>query len=313
MSVAEGPDPTTPWISVVVCTFNRAELLSVAMGSVLAQTWTDLELVVVDDGSLDDTRAVVAACADSRVRYVHQENGGLGVARNTGVAHATGTYVAFLDDDDLARPEWLARLAACGDGTCAVVCCGAVIATDDGTVVKTQRPGPLGPAFADYVAWFQPGTFAVRRDAYTAAGGFAEDLEHLEHSEFFLRLLPVCRARGWEVRSIPDALVELHVGGGRRVSPAQIGRMHRAMEAVLDRHGQQLGKDPGLLAQYYAVAGVAAAQTSDYRAARRNLRNAVRARPREWKHWARFALACVPPVGRRVWGRHPTMLPNGGL
>src|SRR5688500_5293442 len=99
-----------PFFSVIICTYNRAAVLPRAIQSVLDQTFTDFELVVVDDGSTDATEVVVRAVADHRVRYVRRDNGGLSAARNSGVANATGRFVIFLDDDDQGLPDWLKLL-----------------------------------------------------------------------------------------------------------------------------------------------------------------------------------------------------------
>jgi glycosyltransferase involved in cell wall biosynthesis len=90
-------------ITVSIPTFNRAHLIGHAIDSVLAQTYKNVEVVVVDDGSTDNTAAVVAGYGD-RVRYHWQKNGGLGVARNTGLDLATGDCIAFLDSDDYWYP-----------------------------------------------------------------------------------------------------------------------------------------------------------------------------------------------------------------
>ncbi len=94
----------TPKVSVIIITYNRAQLLKTAMQTVLDQTFEDFELLIIDDGSPEDTENTVKAFHDPRVRYVkHAQNQGEGGARNTGVQHAEGAYIAFLDDDD----EWL--------------------------------------------------------------------------------------------------------------------------------------------------------------------------------------------------------------
>ena len=98
-------------VSVILPTFDRAELLPRSIGSVLAQTDGHLELIVVDDGSSDDTEGVVARLADPRVRYLRlPENRGLPAARNAGIAIARGEYVAFQDSDDVWAPDKLARV-----------------------------------------------------------------------------------------------------------------------------------------------------------------------------------------------------------
>lgn len=106
------PDPT---VSVILPTYNRASFLSQAFDAIRSQTFPDWELVVVDDGSTDDTPAVVerlAASLGRPVRFVRQENQGAYGARNTGLDHATGRYVAFYDSDDQWLPHHLADCVA---------------------------------------------------------------------------------------------------------------------------------------------------------------------------------------------------------
>lgn len=103
----------SPAISVIVCTFNRSSLVTAAIRSVWAQTNTDYELIVVDDGSTDNTAEVIKSLQDERpFRYIYQKNGGLPVAHNTGLDHAQGRFVAFLDDDDLLFPYALEDAAS---------------------------------------------------------------------------------------------------------------------------------------------------------------------------------------------------------
>jgi glycosyltransferase involved in cell wall biosynthesis len=92
-----------PLVSIIVPTFNRAVLLRAALASLLCQSWTNFEVVVVDDGSTDNTAAVLAEAAekDKRVRYFRQKNRGVSSARNTGLLKARGDLIAFLDSDDL--------------------------------------------------------------------------------------------------------------------------------------------------------------------------------------------------------------------
>lgn len=103
---------TEPLVSVVIPAFNAARFLPGSIPSVLAQTWTDFELIVVDDGSTDTTAACVQAFDDPRIRLVSQANRGLAGARNGGIREARGIYIAFLDADDLWHPEKLARHVA---------------------------------------------------------------------------------------------------------------------------------------------------------------------------------------------------------
>ena len=104
----------SPKVSVIIATYNRAALLPRAVNSILAQTYQDFELLIVDDGSTDDTPQVIGGFSDPRVRPLrHEANRGLSASRNTGIGEARGEYLAFLDDDDEFTPTSLAdKLAA---------------------------------------------------------------------------------------------------------------------------------------------------------------------------------------------------------
>lgn len=96
-----------PEVSVTIPTYNRSSLVREAIESVLSQTFNDLEVVVVDDGSTDDTRSVVKAIDDARVKYYYKNNDGCASARNLGIAKCTGEYISFLDSDDLWPKNFL--------------------------------------------------------------------------------------------------------------------------------------------------------------------------------------------------------------
>jgi glycosyltransferase involved in cell wall biosynthesis len=97
-----------PHVSVIIPTYNRATYISRAVESVLSQSYRDFEVIVVDDGSCDNTKQVVQAYGD-RIRYVFQSNAGPGAARNLGIRVSEGMYLAFLDSDDTWMPEFLGK------------------------------------------------------------------------------------------------------------------------------------------------------------------------------------------------------------
>jgi glycosyltransferase involved in cell wall biosynthesis len=99
-----------PFFSIIIPTFNRANLLPKAINSVLAQTFAGWELIVVDDGSTDNTADIVTGVGDERVRYIYQTNAERCAARNNGISHSNGRYICFLDSDDYYLPERLALL-----------------------------------------------------------------------------------------------------------------------------------------------------------------------------------------------------------
>lgn len=98
---------STPYISVVVPTYNRAHLIERSIRSILQQTFTDYEVLVVDDGSEDNTEQVIKSINDQRITYYKKANGERAAARNYGTSKAKGVYVTFFDSDDLMYPHHL--------------------------------------------------------------------------------------------------------------------------------------------------------------------------------------------------------------
>lgn len=116
------PNPLPGSITVIVPTFNCGRFIAESIQSILAQTLQPEEIIVVDDGSTDNTEEVVGTFTDPRIRYIRQNNAGVSVARNTGLAAATGEYITFLDADDRWRPTFVEKLYAVVSHDTQLVC-----------------------------------------------------------------------------------------------------------------------------------------------------------------------------------------------
>ena len=181
-------------VSVIVPTFNRAEIFERALNSVLRQTYTDWELILVDDGSTDATAAVFNRWRTEnptpRVRYIRSENRGVSAARNLGLQLSQSAWLAFLDSDD----EWLSdKLARQMELTERFV----LIHGEEIWIRRGVRVNPMkkyrkmgGRIFSRCVdlCFVSPSTAMVRRDVLQAAGGFREDFPVCEDYELWLRL-----------------------------------------------------------------------------------------------------------------------------
>ena len=193
-----------PLVSVIIPTYNRAGFVTKAVDSVLCQTFTDYELIVVDDGSTDATKERLEQYAD-QIIYIYQNNSGVSAARNAGITIARGEWLAFLDSDDEWRSDYLAtqiRRANTIPGLCmqSANCLltyhneakpktyfelnGAIAAFKGKDYLLIDEP------FAFVVAHgpWQLGSTIVRRDATTKTGSFDTTLTYHEDFDFMVRV-----------------------------------------------------------------------------------------------------------------------------
>lgn len=250
-----------PEVSVIIPTHNRQRLIRRAVRSVLNQTYSDLECIVVDDASSDDTAQVMQTIGDDRVSYLrHDRNRGASGARNTGIRAARGSLIAFLDDDDEWLPEKLAKqvpLLKSLPEAYAMVYCWMDYLDNAGLVVQQRHPTHRGDVFKFVLV--KQGlagcpTLLVRRSVVDEINGFDESLPRGNDGDFIRR---VCRA--YKVEVVPEVLVHVHVGHGheRITSDTDRGiRNHlRAQQAKLDKFPQELRKHPHLKAMLLANIG----------------------------------------------------------
>lgn len=184
-----------PSVSVIIPAYNAAWCVGRAIDSVLAQTFQDFELIVVNDGSSDDTAAVLARYGQS-LHVIEQSNCGLSAARNRGATAARGRYVAFLDADDRWMPAKLARQVTLMMAHPHLAFCStsALLEGPDGTALGEWRaqPSALPPLHAIFLHnAFVPGSGSavlVRRDALDQTGGFDEELQSIEDIDMWMRL-----------------------------------------------------------------------------------------------------------------------------
>lgn len=207
--------------SVIIPTFNRAALLREALDSVFAQTFTDFELIVVDDGSTDDTPAVIAGYGEC-IRFFRQENGGPGAARNLGIQNASGEYVAFLDSDDVWFPWTLAgyheAIQRCGrPGFIAGNC---LKFTQSGELKAAEQTGLRHELFSDYYAAWQRNIdivgcgVVVRAAVIAETAGFLNGMVNAEDSDMWMKLGTVS---GFAHLTEPDVF-------GYRETPASVSK-----------------------------------------------------------------------------------------
>jgi len=233
-----------PEVSVVIPTYNRQHLVQQTIDSVLRQTFRDWELIVVDDGSTDDTSDVLSERYGSRIRYVYQRNQGESAARNHGIELAHGQYIAFLDSDDLWHREKLQRqmevFGAFPD--VGIVSTQASWINYEGLLLKQPPHGhdqsdeviSWDDLVLDNVVAGGGSSAIVRRTCVDHAGGFDSQIRFGEEWDLWIRI-----ARHYQVRQLPEPLVffRVHRFGTRSWAPRaqEAGNLFGEHRAILER------------------------------------------------------------------------------
>jgi glycosyltransferase involved in cell wall biosynthesis len=191
---------TNAKVSVLIPAYNAAAFIEQTLDSVLAQTWPHLEVIVVDDGSRDDTLARAQRFIGPNVRVVAQKNAGASAARNQAFALATGSYIQYLDADDLLHPDKIrAQMECLGQWPEATLSSSAWSMFYEVPSEQDLRPTVLWRDYADPVqwllsawendVWMQPSAWLTHRSLIEAAGPWNEQISLHDDGEFFSRVL----------------------------------------------------------------------------------------------------------------------------
>ena len=297
------PFTKTPRVSVIIPTHNRPELTLRAIQSVQKQTFSELEVIVVDDGSTDHTwqSLLTVQQQDCRIILAQQTGQGANPARNRGVSHAKAAHVLFLDsDDELVTDAIELLIARMPSNKIAVVCGGAETVDDQGHILDTRHPRNLGPSYENQTGLFLAGTYLVCRDALIGCGGFDPECRASQHKDLALRLVPHCVASGQQITSIHHVTVRVHAHPGNHLrsnlETLLAGRLH-----ALRVHEHQLKKSPRHHAIYCETAAIYAAKLRRFPIAQQLFRQAITSLPDKKSTYLRCLIAHVPLLRRAVW------------
>ena len=220
-------------VSVIIPAYNQGHYLAEAIQSVLKQTFRDFEILVIDDGSTDNTAEITQGFSDQRVVYYYQPNKGLSAARNTGLRHARGEFISYLDSDDLFLPKKLEFLitALRQNPRWGMVAGQALIINENGAQTGNIYASPLPEPIENLLLGnpLHVGSVLVHRRWQALAGEFDESLRSYEDWDMWLRLAKIGCQFGWVDE--PVAYYRFHTAQMTR-----IGRqMTEATFAVVDK------------------------------------------------------------------------------
>lgn len=224
---------SNPVVSIIIPTRNRAAMLREAIESVRTQTYAAWELIVIDDGSTDETPQMMESLTrlDARIRFVRQVSAGVSKARNAGIQQARGRYVAFLDDDDLFLPQKLAIQVAALEcqPTLGFVYSQTEWVDRTGTRLSLHPTTPVGDLRGLFEACAIPlQTVVCRTELLEEVGGFDERLTIGEDYDLWLRLARIAR-----FQFLPGPLVRYRVHGTNTCNDSV--RLYEQRAVVLGR------------------------------------------------------------------------------
>lgn len=235
-----------PEISAVLPVYNGEAYVREAVESILTQTFTDFELIIINDGSTDGSGAILRelAAGDPRIVLVERANGGLVSALNEGIERARADLIARMDADDVAMPDRFARQLARMLGEPDLGVLGSFIRIMD-KAGRTIRLGDYPVSVAEAARFMEHGcpvahpTVMMRREAVLKAGGYRKLFSHCEDYDLWLRISEL----GYGIANLPQPLLNY--------------RMHGANVSAVHRNTQELGTMVALLAHRARVAGLA--------------------------------------------------------
>jgi glycosyltransferase involved in cell wall biosynthesis len=187
-----------PLISVIIPTYNRANTISRALNSVLHQTYSNIEIIIIDDGSSDNTEEILNNFKDNRIIIKKSMNRGAPAARNMGIRIAKGDFIAFLDSDD----EWMLnklekQYNLISNSDTGFVYTGYHIIKPDGEIRLSRLPGKKGNIFTDLIISNCVGSTSllfVKKQHLIDVGGFDESMPSCQDWDLFIRLSQICKA-----------------------------------------------------------------------------------------------------------------------
>ncbi|ASA78486.1 glycosyltransferase [Thermococcus sp. 5-4] len=244
-----------PTVSVIIPTYNRANLLKRAIESVISQRFEDFELIVVDDASPDNTPEIVESINDTRIRYIRlKENSGGPVARNTGIKKARGKFIALLDDDDEWLPNRLevqVRKFENLDREFGVVYGGFYyVSQQDGKILGKRLPRHRGDVYEHFLRenFIGSPTLLIRRECFKRAGLFDPKLTSSQDWDMWLRI-----ARYYKFDYVNEIVAKYYVHG-RQIS-FNMGKYIPGRERFIRKH-LDIWRNPNVLSIHLSQMGL---------------------------------------------------------
>ncbi|MPZ76519.1 MAG: glycosyltransferase [Deltaproteobacteria bacterium] len=286
---------TVPQVSVIIPTHNRVGFLSTAIGSVLQQSFQNFEMLVVDDASTDETANLRERFPDTRIRWLrHDKPRGGAAARNTGIVHSRGEYIAFLDDDDEWFPEKLARqmevMLNSAPEVAAVYTGYLVVDRASGKISGRMTPklsGDLSQALLAANPIGGTSCMLLKRSCLEQVGLFDESLPSFQDRDLWIRI-----SRKFHFDYVPDALLNYYVHGKKVWT--NLEALERGLETMLRKYGSSAAFRKSCSGRYLFF-GIKFCEADQIGKGKAALLKAIRLDPYRIKPYIYFLLTLLGP------------------
>jgi len=280
-------------VSVVIPTYNRAKVLKETISSALRQTYDNFEIIVIDDGSADNTESVVKNFEDKRVTYIKQSHKNAPTAKNKGILVSKGDYIAFLDSDDVWLPEKIEKQMKVFRNNKlnpSVVYCGIGYINEDGAEIKgIKLPAYRGNIFLKLlgtrrnVVLGAGSTVLIKRECFERCGLFDENLSYRIDLDLLIRISKV-----FAFDYVPEVLAKIRMHEKRMSS--NVDNILKGRELLFKKIYNDIKKHRKILAKYYYQTAVLYFRKKDGAKGREYVMKSIRAFPlfraikAFWKH-----------------------------
>lgn len=286
-----------PVVTALITTFNRSAFLKKAIESVLAQTFRDFELIILDNSSTDDTEEVIKGFGDMRIRHIRHEPMNISQARNLGVREARGEYIAFLDDDD----EWLPCkvekqievFKRKGEGMGAALVYGGFVRIDsEGREIGAHTPTLRGMILKELLFQNDPFTGSasnpmLKKSVVESLGFYNEDVPTGEDWELYLRL-----AEKYPIDYTIEPVVKIRDHEGPRLGD-RLKDAARLEMLIMKRYGYIFEKEKRLKSLYLQKIGGKFVRVGDLQTGRKYIAEAIKADPSNRKAYVQYMLSIM--------------------
>jgi glycosyltransferase involved in cell wall biosynthesis len=282
--------------SVIIPAYNRAGIIKRAIQSVLDQTYSHFEIIVVDDGSIDSTALELDDfIKNHQIKYVHQSNKGVCAARNTGASIASGQYVVFLDSDDSVEQHWLMDFHHCLENSNAdLVFCSMHVQKINGDRKMISCMDPYQTDGKEK-GLFLAGAWAMRKSVFDHLGGYDESIRYGENTELKFRCYEQIITQDF-IDHYNITYYESLSGGSKQTQNKLSSNLY-----ILSKHANYFAKHPSIKILFLQVAAVSAVKLRDTKLAHQLFYQAWETKPSNLKLIVQCLITLFPPFARFIW------------